>query len=190
MSRALPLTLALACAALCTRPSHAGLYERDPYTPELALELAALVFDAEDASLADLAPDLLFGLSAGVHLAPDLRVGLAARAAIADPDAEHYELMADLTWSFVAEPRLPIPPALRVAASLELGYRHTTLHGSDFIATDDGLCASLGVELGLVVFERTTLSLQLTALAGDSSNAAFTPWAPKLRAGLALSTLF
>lgn len=187
LSRALALALALLLFAV-PRPIHAGLYERDPYTPELGVELAFLLHDA-DRAFAELSPELLFGLSAGVHLLPDLRLGLVARAAIADPDAEHYELAADLTWSHVAEPRLPIPPALRVAASLELGYRHTTLHGSDFVATDDGLFAALGVELGLVVFQRTALSLQLTALTGDSSNAAFTPWAPKLRAGLTLSTL-
>lgn len=184
-----PLRLALVpVVAIVATGAHARLYDRDPPRIELGLEVAFPVFHADDA-FADLAPTALFGIAAGVHIAPELRAGLVVRAAISDPEAEHYEILSDLTWSWVHEPRLPDPPTTRVALSLELGWHFTELVGSDFVVADDGFSASLGGELGVVVFEDLSLSLQLALVTGSTSNAALEAWAPELRFGLCLATL-
>jgi hypothetical protein len=183
--------LASVCIASLTAtssPAAAHLYDREPPRFETALELAMVVLDSETA-FSELAPRTLFGLVAGVYVVPSLRLGAAFRATLSDPESEHYEVLADLTWSHVAEPRLPDPPALRVAAALEVGWRSTELESSEIIALDRGVIVSLGVSLGMVVFEDLALSLQVAGVAGTSSNPDFTPWAPKLRIGLSVSTL-
>lgn len=168
--------------------AHARLYDREPLRIELGLEVAFPIFDADDA-FADLTPSALFGISAGMHIAPDLRAGLVVRATISDPEAEHYEIMSDLTWSWVHEPRLPDPPAVRAALSLELGWHHSELIGSDFVVNDQGFSASLGGELGLVFFEDLSLAFQLAVVSASASNDALADWAPELRFGLCLATL-
>ncbi len=168
---------------------HARLYDRTPPRLELGVELVLPLLDADDA-FADLRPGVLFGLTAGVHVAPDLSLGLVTRAAISDPDAEHYEVLADLTWSWVDEPRLPDPPTLRMALSLEVGWRFTELVGSDFVVTDHGLMVALAGAIGVVVFEDVALSVDLALVSGTSSNDAVDAGAPKLRLGFTLATLF
>lgn len=185
MARWLVFTIALVSVS---GPAAAKLYEREPFRVEAGLEMAFVVFDAEE-RFADFAPRTLYGLVGGVHVVEDLRVGAALRATISDPDGEHYEVLANVSWSWVDEPRLPDPPALRIAASLEAGWRSTRLEGSEFVTLDRGFVVSLGVGVGIVVFDDVALSLQTSGVAGSSSNPDFTPWAPKLRVGVTLSTL-
>ncbi len=186
---ALAALSALALAALTPAAARARLYDRAPPRIEVGLEVAFPIFDASD-TFADLTPGVLFGIAAGVHVAPDLRVGAVLRAAISDPEAEHYEVLADLTWSWVDEPRLPDPPTIRAALSFELGWHLSELVGSDFVVTEQGFTASLGGELGLVVFEGVSLSLLLALVSGTASNESVEDWAPKLRLGVSLATVF
>lgn len=169
--------------------AHARLYERTPPRLELGVELVLPLLDADDA-FADLRPGVLFGLAAGLYVAPDMSLGLVTRAAISDPHAEHYEVLADVTWSWVDEPRLPDPPALRLALSFEVGWRFDELVGSDFVVTDHGLLLSLGGAIGVVVFEDVALSTELTLVTGTASNDTINDGAPKLRVGFTLATIF
>jgi hypothetical protein len=187
VSRPLVLASSLAFVTFAP-PSAARLYRRDPPRVELALESAFVVFDS-DSSFDSLDPVVLFGLAAGIHVLPDVRAGVVVRATLSDPEADRVEVLADLTWSWVDEPRLPEPPTLRLAVALEAGWQTTELHGSDFVVNNDGFLAALGLELGIVVFEDVALSAQLSAVAGPASNGALEDWAPSLRAGLTLATL-
>jgi len=189
LARLLEVASASLFGVLATPVAHARLYDREPPRIELGVELSFPLYDADD-SFADLTPTALFGVAAGVYVAPDLRAGFVLRAAISDPHAEHYEVLSDLTWSWVDEPRLPDPPALRVALSLSLGWHFSELVGSDFVLTDQGLTASLGGELGLVLFDDVSLSLGLAVVSASASNTSLEAWSPKLRLGVSLATLF
>ena len=184
------LPTGLAVAILCVPTiAHAQLYDRTPPRIEVDLELVVPLLDADDA-FAELRPGVLFGIGLAAFIARDLSLGLVTRAALTDPTASHYEVLADLTWSWVDEPRLPDPPALRVALSFEVGWRFDELVGSDFVVTDHGLMLSIAGALGLVVFEDVALGLELALVTGTASNGAISDGAPKLRLGFTLGTLF
>lgn len=182
------LALCTLAVASASPPARARLYERSPGRVELGLEVAFWALDFGH-PFAALEPDVLFGLSGGIYVAPSWRLGVVARAAISEPQADHVEALADLTWSTVIEPRIPDPPAPRFALSLEVGWRWSELHGSDFVVTDQGLLATLGGDVGIVVFEDVALSLQAAMCLTSSDNGARDPWAAHVRVGFTLATI-
>ena len=183
--RTLAAVLALATMA---PPAAAELYRRDP--PRLALGLGAdVALASADDAFEDLRPPLLFAFSGALHVSPGLAFGVVVRAAIADSDADHIEVLGLAEASWVDEPRLPDPPALRLASSLEVGWRHLDLTGSDFVVIDDSVIVALAGEIGVVVFEDVALNLRLQVLAGSHSNDVLDAFAPELRAGLVLRSL-
>lgn len=183
------LVLAPAVAVLAPTVAHAELYRRDPLRLEPRLEFAFPVWDA-DASFDELQPTALFGLGLGLYVVRDLRVGFVVRAPITDPEADYVESLVEVAWSWVDEPRLSQAPALRAGFSAALGWHWLELHGSDFIVNSTGLTVVAQAEIGLVLFEDFALSATLSTALGTESNRAIDDFAPSLRLGLALSTLF
>jgi len=182
------ITLASAALAL-SPPAHAELYRREPVRFEPRLELAFPLWYA-DSSFEDLQPTALFGLGLGFYVARDLRLGLVVRAPITDPEADFYETVCDLAWSWVDATRLSQAPALRAGFSIALGWHWLELHGSDFVLTSTGFSLVAQAEVGLVLFEDFALSAVFATALGTESNRALDDLAPSLRLGLSLSTLF
>lgn len=165
--------LLLAFAIVSPSPAAAQLYRRDP--PRLELGLGV-----DFALLAAGAP-VLFAFSAAVHALRALAVGVVVRAAVSDPERARVEVLGSVEASWVDEPRLPDPPALRLAASLELGWM---TRAGDV----DGVLVAIGGEIGLVVFEDVAVALRLQAAAAPADG--HDDFAPELRGGLVMRTLF
>ena len=184
-----PLAMALFAAPALVPAARAELYRREPVRFEPRLELAFPVWYS-DTSFEDLQPRALFGLGLGLYVARDVRVGLVVRAPITDPEADYVESLAELAWSWVDEPRLSQAPALRAGFSAALGWHWIELHGSDFIVTSSGFTLVAQAEVGLVLFEDFAVSAVLATALGTESNGALDDFAPSLRLGLSLSSLF
>ncbi|MCC6625519.1 MAG: hypothetical protein IT385_30045 [Deltaproteobacteria bacterium] len=186
------ILLGAALVALCTTASHVGatpLYPLDAGRVEAELELVVVPWDAGP-ELDELDPIVLFGVMGGVQLGHGLRAQLGLRGDVTDPEADHVEVVAGLGWTWVQPTPLDVPPALRVGARLELGWRWLELTGSDFILSDDGLTGALSTEVGLVVFERFALVARVGAALVSGSNGALPDLQVQLRTGVAFVGAF
>jgi len=138
----------------------------------------------------DLDPFMLFGVRGALYVGSGLSLGAGVRSSLSDPEATHLEATASIAWTSVSDEPLAIPPALRVGARVEVGWRWLELRGSDFVVDDDGFTTVVAGELGFVPMRAFALVARVgAALVAGSSEALEQP-VVQARIGLAVIANF